>query len=263
MAEQKPKLIRFANLIVTFSIVFIISSLAFYLIIGEDGGLLRIGGKGVGRVGDSLFLGFALSIIVGIPSYFIIFVTVKLIAKNKTKEIKSERLYSEAEELQNELGDNFFNNFVKLNFKYLDSYYLQTQVQADKGFFITTLIAILSFIIISIGIVAAFFDAAADAARLSVIAGTLGEFIAGIFFYLYNKTVSNMGEYHRRLTLTQNIGIALQVSEGLPEEIKNQTKKDIISSLLLNINEHLSSASDAANSPNKKIQRTQKDAPLI
>ena len=44
-------------------------------------------------------------------------------------------------------------------------------------------------------------------------AGILSEFIAAVFFYLYNKTIQKMREYHQKLVLTQNISLALKISD--------------------------------------------------
>ncbi len=37
------------------------------------------------------------------------------------------------EKLQETLEDDFFTKLVKINFKYIDQYYLQTQSQADRA----------------------------------------------------------------------------------------------------------------------------------
>jgi hypothetical protein len=38
------------------------------------------------------------------------------------------RLTKGAQELQERLDENFFTNLIRINFKYIDAYYLQTQV---------------------------------------------------------------------------------------------------------------------------------------
>lgn len=69
--------------------------------------------------------------------------------------------------------------------------------------------------------------------------GIIIEFIAAVFFYLYNKTVTSMSSYHNKLVLSQNISIALKVSDSLSEEEQIKTKSLIISELIKNINGYL------------------------
>jgi hypothetical protein len=74
---------------------------------------------------------------------------------------------------------------------------------------------------------------------LSAASGTLGEIIAGVFFYLYNQTVLRMGQYHQKLVLTQNIALALKIAESLPEVDRTKAQAALIDSLLKDINVHL------------------------
>ncbi len=65
-------------------------------------------------------------------------------------------------------------------------------------------------------------------------------FFAAVFFYLYNQTVLKMGEYHQKLVLTQNIGIALKITESLPEEGRAKAQQLLVEQLTFDINAHLS-----------------------
>ena len=114
---------------------------------------------------------------------------------------------------------NFESKEIQLNFKYLDKYYLQTQIQADKSFGLCLFAALFAIVIIAIGIVLMFLSAydknmiPGDSAKISsyivTASGVLSEFIAAVFFYLYNQTILKMSEYHQKLVLTQNISLAL------------------------------------------------------
>ncbi|MDR8392866.1 hypothetical protein NC796_17045 [Aliifodinibius sp. S!AR15-10] len=159
--------------------------------------------------------------------------------KNISKPIIEQiSLQNEAEKLQNELEDNFFTNLVKINFKYLDKYYLQTQVQANKSFILSAVAAILGFIIIITGIVLMFLDKT-NPAYVTTGAGLLSEFIAAVFFYLYNKTIIKMGDYHQKLVITQNISLALKISESLPEDNQSKAQLEIIRALTDGVNMYL------------------------
>ena len=77
--------------------------------------------------------------------------------------------------------------------------------------------------------------------------GVITEFIAAIFFYLYNKTIVSMSKYHNKLVLSQNISIALKVADTLPSDDKTKSKNKIIEELLKDINSYLIK-SDSENS---------------
>ncbi len=79
----------------------------------------------------------------------------------------------------------------------------------------------------------------AEPSYVTCASGVITEFIAAIFFYLYNKTVSSMSKYHNKLVLSQNISIALKVADTLPSDDKTKSKNMIISELLKDINTYL------------------------
>lgn len=143
--------------------------------------------------------------------------------------------------LQDKLEEDFFTKLVKINFKYLDQYYLQTQAQADKGFALSAMVSVIAFLIIVAGIVMMFVEKE-NASYVTVSAGVLSEFIASIFFLLYNRTVTKMGEYHQKLVLTQNVGLALKISEGLPDVERVAAQRSLIDRLNENVNVLLTKA---------------------
>src|ERR1041385_6430011 len=72
------------------------------------------------------------------------------------RELASKITTQKTEELQEKLDENFFTNLVKINFKYIDQYYLQTQVQADKSFLLCAIAACTSLLVIVAGIILLF-----------------------------------------------------------------------------------------------------------
>src|SRR5262249_9032867 len=95
-----------------------------------------------------------------------------------------------------------------------------------------------SLFLIFIGIILSFFGQT-NSATVSAGAGVLGQFISAVFFYLYNQTIAKMAEYHRKLVFTQNIGLALKISDGLPDAEKVQAQRVLIETLSKDINQHL------------------------
>ena len=85
--------------------------------------------------------------------------------------------------------------------------------------------------------------------------GVIIEFISSIFFYLYNRTVASMGNYHDKLVLSQNISIALKAVDSIENsEMKDDLKAMTVRELLKEINSYLLSENSERNQRNTKIK---------
>lgn len=164
-----------------------------------------------------------------IYKYLFILYNYKIYAKVNEYEIRN--LHEKAEE-------DIFENAVKLSYKYLDQYYLQIRDQAQKGFVVTVCVSVFGALLIGFGIVLMFMDIT-NPSYITCASGVITEFIATIFFYMYNKTVTSMSKYHNKLVLSHNVSIALKVADTLPEKDKVKSKNLIISELLKDMNSHL------------------------
>ena len=179
-------------------------------------------------------VGFAVFVIlVGIAYYNII---------SDFKRIKYQRIINEKEldKITENIKDDIYENSIKMSYKYLDQYYLQTREQAQKGFFITMSVSVAGAIILAVGIVSMYIGISRPA-YITTASGIITEFISAIFFYLYNKTVRSMSSYHNKLVLSQNVSIALKLSESLGNDIKDHTKQEIIKELIKDINNYINS----------------------
>jgi uncharacterized membrane protein YhdT len=174
-----------------------------------------------------------------IPLVFVILVKT-LSESNKVNSILSEISEKDVENLQENIEEDFFTNLVKINFRYIDKYYLQTQIQADKSFILSVWASIISFVIIISGIILMYLGKT-DSSIIATSAGVLSELVAAIFFYLYNKTIAKMGEYHHKLVLTQNISLALKITETMDGEAKGSAQMHLIEQLTKDINLHIAS----------------------
>lgn len=156
------------------------------------------------------------------------------------EEIKFESHIDQYERqfIQKEVDEDIYESSLKMSYKYLDEYYRQTRDQAGKGFLITFSVAIVGAIIICVGIFK-MFSGGAEPAYLTTACGVLTEFIASIFFYLYNKTIQSMGDYHNKLILSQNVAIALKISESIDGDEKNSVKSEMVKELLKDVNQHI------------------------
>lgn len=160
-----------------------------------------------------------------------------LIEFRRTK-YQRELIEAEIENISNDEREDIFENSLQISYKYLDQYYLQTREQAQKGFFVTITVSVFGAIIIGVGIVAMFIGKG-NPAYVTTASGVITEFIAAVFFYLYNKTIQSMGAYHNKLVLSQNIAIALKLSDSLNDGIRDSVKKEIINELMKDVNNHI------------------------
>ena len=165
----------------------------------------------------------------------------------ETVRSKADESLAKAEKLQDDLGKkkedtDFFTSLIDINFKYINAYYRQTQEHAEKSFGLSVFAAIVGLGTVIAGIALMYFDKTTPG-FVTTAAGVIAEFISAVMFYLYNRTVLKMGEYHHKLVLTQNIALALKVSDDLEGEAKTEAKKLLISALTQDINRFLSSTS--------------------
>ncbi len=109
----------------------------------------------------------------------------------------------------------------------LTSYYSLVLSQAQRSF---TWALIWAFLGVSSFIVAGIFlliNHLTDIAYISAIGGTLIEVISGINFYLYNKSSSQLAEFHTRLDSTQRILLANTICEKIEGDLKQQTRSQL------------------------------------
>ena len=173
----------------------------------------------------------------GMVSAFLI-VYMRLIFEMSESRIRSKIIAYEAANIKDDVVEDIFENSIRMSYKYLDQYYLQTKEQAQKGFLATMLVAGFGALLIAGGIIAMYFGVV-EPSFITCGAGVITEFISAVFFYLYNKTVSSMSKYHNKLVLSHNISTALKVAETLPESQQIEAKNLIVSELLKDINTHM------------------------
>jgi hypothetical protein len=138
-------------------------------------------------------------------------------------------------ELATEGKDDYFERLVKINLENLAAYYELVKVQTDKSFSATLRIAYLGAFFIITGLALGFFrtDAGDKLTYISTGAGVLTEFIAGVFFWLYSRTVSQLRGYHDSLISVQNILLSFKlVSDTRDAKEKAQMVSRMCSYLL-------------------------------
>jgi TRADD-N domain-containing protein len=106
----------------------------------------------------------------------------------------------------------YFGNLVRINVDNLGDYYTQVRVHTNNSFWASIVAGGLGFILIASGLILGF--SSSDSEAISFVAmgsGVLVEFISGVFFYLYNRTVRQLKDYHDSLLDVQNILLSFRI----------------------------------------------------
>jgi hypothetical protein len=103
--------------------------------------------------------------------------------------------------------------------KILNLYYNNVLIQSQRSFLFALIAACIGLLFFIIS--AAKYNAG-EMALMTALGGSLSGFISAINFYLYNKSSSQLAEFHQRLDVTQRFLLA----DGLCNAIIDEGKKD-------------------------------------
>lgn len=138
-------------------------------------------------------------------------------------------------------GEEVFKYLLLLNLITCEGYTTQTQLQAQQSFRLSRLVAVVGFVLMIGGVVAGISSQMLAQNRLEIIylstaIGLITEFISGIFFYLYNRTLRQMNLFHDQLQIQQKIAMSLFLNGLVTDTTKRDADRlDIIKSLFLTI----------------------------
>jgi len=145
------------------------------------------------------------------------------------------------DKLENAQGDDIFKYLLLINTAALEEYVAQTRLQAEQSFRLSRIVALLGFILLGVGIVFGFYstlqgDQSLSAAYLASVAGLLVEFISGVFFYMFNKTLQQINLFHDKMISAQHVAVSF-LANGLiadasqRDQLKGDLAKGLISSV--------------------------------
>ena len=159
---------------------------------------------------------------------------------NLERALVQKRITSEFAKAPEQLGKSpasYFDNLVKINVENLAEYYSLVKVHTNNSFRASLGAALVGFAFIMIGVVASFVGREAQvSATLAAGAGVVIEFISGVFFYLYNRTVRQLKGYHDSLLAVQNILLALKLVADTDEPAaKREMVRQMCEALIVGI----------------------------
>lgn len=162
------------------------------------------------------------AVALGISAAFVLFFLVRITLRETAVHADIELLQARqriataltaAPQLTEAAGSfSYFDSLVRINVDNLAEYYTLVKVHTNNSFRASLLAGLIGFGLILIGVIAGFGgESAATPAKLAAFSGVITEFISGVFFYLYNRTVRQLKEYHDSLLAVQNILLALKL----------------------------------------------------
>jgi hypothetical protein len=167
---------------------------------------------------------------------------------------RRERVWGLDGVIQQQLKEKFFDTLARIHFQLIETYYHETREQAKKGFRLAAMSLVVSLIVVLAGVVMVYLDKT-QVGYVTAVAGAVGDIIAGWFFFLHNRTVTKMAEYHQKLIVTQNVSLALKIAEDLPESERTKAKMALITALTKDVNKVFA---NVANAPKSSTPRTHK-----
>ena len=139
-------------------------------------------------------------------------ITTKEIRQSFNESKEEKRNY--VSKLEAAEGDMVYKYVLLINIAALEGYVAQTRLQAQQSFNLSRFIALAGFVIIAVAIALSIILTAGsdsivnlNAAYLAGIAGVLTEFISGVFFYLYSKTLNQINLFHDKLVDMQKTSL--------------------------------------------------------
>jgi hypothetical protein len=137
----------------------------------------------------------------------------------KVLQTSTEVKQSYEQKLESAQGADVFKYIVLINISVLEGYVIQSRLQAQQNFNLSKVTAVAGFVLLSIAILLSIAltglgRESLNAAYLSGVAGILTEFIAGVFFLLYSRTLGQINLFHDKLVEMQKM--ALQQIATLP-----------------------------------------------
>ena len=150
--------------------------------------------------------------------------------KKENASIKQET-EDTLKDIQNQTDYDVFKLLYK-NVRESTEYYIISKRQANKSFTLAIISCFLGVIIYICGfVIVAILDK--DIAIFTTISGTVVELIAGLSFWVYNKCIKQLSEYHKRLSSTEKYLTSIQMADKMSENGREEMYKWLIQNVML------------------------------
>jgi ABC-type multidrug transport system fused ATPase/permease subunit len=186
-----------------------------------------------------IFLSFA-TFAVSLVSYS----SIEFFSAQRSTDSELESLRKEREELRARLaaegarhvqGPADVLDTIRLNLNQLTEYYTINKGQAKSSFRASMAAMLIGLLTVLVGIWMFYSKPAGDlkVSMISGVAGILAEFIAGAYFFIYSRSLTQLNYFFEKLTSMQDTMLAIRLCETLPESNATTAKERLIGALLV------------------------------
>jgi hypothetical protein len=129
---------------------------------------------------------------------------------------------------------NYFDTLVKINVENLDAYYKLVKKHTSQSFNVSLMVSIMGFLLICCGLIIGYNLNDNIISYIMSGSGVLIEFISGVLFFLYNKTIRQLKNYHDSLINVQNILLSFKLIDDMKDD-NQEAKTDLTTKLIEHI----------------------------
>lgn len=145
-------------------------------------------------------------------------------SKAEIESLQSKRNIISGLPLNPEDKPQYYESLLQLNIENLDAYYRMVKIHTAQSFRVSLILSSIGILLITIGLGLGFNNTGDKAviAYITAGSGVLIEIISSLLFYLYNKTVRQLKDYHDSLINAQNIFLSFKLvdsTENGPEKL--------------------------------------------
>lgn len=166
-------------------------------------------------------------------SLFAISITAYFEMLNDTESENLEILAKERKELTERIKDNNIIDIIGINLNQLDEYYTINKVQAKRSYSFSIVMIVIGFIVLILSIMLWFLGKISlNITIIATLSGLIAEFIGATSLLLYKESTKQIQLFFEKLSYLQHTMLAIELTERLNEEKRDEQIAVIISSLI-------------------------------
>jgi hypothetical protein len=140
----------------------------------------------------------------------------------------------------------YFDSLVRINIENLAAFYVLVKGHAERSYNVAIRICVFGFFLMTVGLIMALTNLSSPpiGSYIAIATGIITEIIAGVFFYVSNRTTRQIRGYYNSLLSEQNILLSFKLMEASKDETE---KAKIVSQMLANLMNKQNLAAQATN----------------
>jgi hypothetical protein len=156
------------------------------------------------------------------------FLNIKIHKEEREIAEEVKKVYTSFDDSKDDVLALMIKNVAELR-----EYYTINKQQARSSFSAALFISVLGFILFASGVILSYYNNSnLNVIPYSTVAGTVVEIIAGLFFWLYSKAITQINIFHSSLQNTEKFLTAIQLVDKISDDKKDDVYKEIISKIL-------------------------------